>query len=116
VLPEDFVTSSKTNSLIKMLTAECVKCKTKFNVINEYAMYIHHKLVCTEILLTPSLYTVNNSISEIFNLTASSDIPRIVEDATLHVLKQKMEKSGGKSISFKSGGPRVKFLILILII
>ncbi|XP_065675300.1 uncharacterized protein LOC136091551 [Hydra vulgaris] len=123
VLPEDFVTSNKTNSLIQMLTVQCIICKTKFNVVKEYDVYLHHKLACNKKSLTqpvsillssplsssslsPSSYTFNNSISEIFNLTASSHIPRIVEDATLHILKQKMKQSGGKSISFKSGGPR----------
>ena len=124
LIPEDLVSSNKTNSLIKMLTVECVLCKAKFNVIKEYDIYIHHKLICNEESVTkslflssplplpslsPSFYTFNNSISEIFNLTANSNIPRVVEDAALHVLKQKMEKSGGKSISFKSGGPRVNF-------
>jgi hypothetical protein len=108
LIPEDLVSSNKTNSLIKMLTVECVLCKAKFNLIKEYDVYIHHKLICNEDSVTkslflssplslprlsPSLYTFNNSISEIFNLTANSNIPRIVEDATLHVLKQKMEKS-----------------------
>ncbi|XP_047134470.2 V(D)J recombination-activating protein 1 [Hydra vulgaris] len=121
LIPEDLVASNKTNSLIKMLSVECILCKEKFNVIKEYDVYIHHKLICngksvTKSLflslplslpsLSPTLYTFNNSISEIFNLTANSNIPRVVEDAALHVLKQKMEKSGGKSISFKSGGPR----------
>ena len=42
-----------------------------------------------------------------FKLTKDSDIPLEVEVATLHIIKQKMEKSEGKSIQFKSGGLRV---------
>ena len=42
-----------------------------------------------------------------FKLTKDSDIPLEVEEAKLHIIKQKMEKSGGKSIQFKGGGPRV---------
>ena len=43
-----------------------------------------------------------------------SDIPRIVEDAALHVLRQKVAKDGGKVIEFKSGGPRVSNIFKIL--
>ena len=63
-----------------------------------------------------SSYLFNNKISNIFNLTVDNDIPRIVEDATLHVLRQKMAKDGGKVIEFKSGGPRVSNIFKILAI
>ncbi|XP_065641217.1 uncharacterized protein LOC124812048 isoform X1 [Hydra vulgaris] len=134
ILPEDLVTSVKTNSLLNMFTVECI-CKKKFNVMKEYDLYTNHKSVCIDKsivqaapLLSPSIssfasnlassssftvstssstsYLFNNNISEIFNLTVDNDIPRIVEDAALHVLKQKMAKDGGQVVEFKSGGSR----------
>ena len=56
----------------------------------------------------------NNNISNIFNLTVDNDIPRKVKDATLHVLRQKMAKDGGKVIEFKNGGPRESNIFKIL--
>ncbi|XP_065663349.1 uncharacterized protein LOC136085802 isoform X2 [Hydra vulgaris] len=134
ILPTDLVTSVKTNSLLNILTIECI-CKKKFNVMKEYDLYTNHKSICidksiaqTASLLSPSIslftsnlasssFTVtsstsslstllNNNISEIFNLTVDDNIPRIVEDAALHVLKQKMAKDGKQVVEFKSGGPR----------
>ncbi|XP_047122567.1 uncharacterized protein LOC124806044 [Hydra vulgaris] len=117
-----------------MLTVECI-CKKKYNVIKEYDLYTNYKSVCIDKsivqaapLLSPSIssfasnlassssftvstssstsYLFNNNISEIFNLTVDNDIPRIVEDAALHVLKQKMAKDSGQVVEFKSGGSR----------
>lgn len=46
------------------------------------------------------------SLSDIFTITDESGIPREMEDAALHIIKQKMVKSNllNKSIEFKSGG------------
>ena len=49
------------------------------------------------------------TISDIFELSESSEMPRIVEDATVHVMKCKMAKSKSKTVQFPSGGPRVRF-------
>ena len=46
----------------------------------------------------------NKSLTEIFKLTDDSEIPRDIEDATLHVIKKKIAKSNNNSIEFKSGG------------
>ncbi|XP_047127619.1 V(D)J recombination-activating protein 1 [Hydra vulgaris] len=49
LIPEDLVASNKTNSLIKMLSVECILCKAKFNVIKEY-----------DVLYIISLYAMEN--------------------------------------------------------
>ena len=50
----------------------------------------------------------NKSLTEIFNLTDDSEIPRDIEDATLHVIKKKIAKSNDNSIEFKCGDPCVR--------
>ena len=47
----------------------------------------------------------NTSLTEIFYMTDNSEIPRDIEDATLHVIKKKIANSSNNSIEFKSDGP-----------
>ena len=110
---DDMVTSKKTNSLLQMLTLVCNLCKQKFNALKEYEIFKTHKSLChNELLLSTSLLTSSSnskkSINDIFEINKDSDIPQELEEAALHIIiKQKMAKSGQKTIEFKSGGPRV---------
>ncbi|XP_065667077.1 uncharacterized protein LOC136087630 isoform X2 [Hydra vulgaris] len=108
---DDMVTSKKTNSLLQMLTLVCNLCKQKFNALKEYEIFKTHKSLChNELLLSTSLLTSSSnskkSINDIFEINKDSDIPQELEEAALHIIKQKMAKSGQKTIEFKSGGPR----------
>ncbi|XP_065665062.1 uncharacterized protein LOC105850185 isoform X2 [Hydra vulgaris] len=54
-------------------------------------------------------HLLNNSstiVDDLFKVDKSSHIPRNIEDAVLHVIKQKMENSKTTTIEFLSGGPR----------
>lgn len=52
------------------------------------------------------------TVRDIFAMNEDSEIPRVLEDATLHIIKTKMAKSNlpNNSIEFKTGGPRVRTL------
>ena len=55
---------------------------------------------CSLGISSPSSLLVTN----IFNIS-KNDIPKLMEDATLHVLKKKMKLNPGNSlIEFKTGG------------
>ena len=63
--------------------------------------------------MSPSMTTSEITLSDIFSLTASDEIPRNIEDAALHVIRHKIKNSSNpnKSIEFKSGRPRVRVYI-----
>ena len=94
--------SHQLKKLLDLLKLACINCKKKF-LISDYSSYSTHTSSCkTE-------DTSSMSVSEIFSLT--SEIPRAVEDATLHIIKTKLSKSNDNSIEFKSGGPWVRIYI-----
>ena len=104
--------ATNSQKLIDSLLIACPKCGKKFP-INQYTNYHQHISTCEKLWSSNS--SISNSsnssytINDIFNLTTQSDIPREVEDAALHVLKNKMANSHlpNKTVEFKSGGPRV---------
>ncbi|XP_065652979.1 uncharacterized protein LOC124812446 isoform X1 [Hydra vulgaris] len=51
-------------------------------------------------------FSSKTNISDVFMLTKDSVIPRIVEDAALHTIKQMMAKNDDNIVTFRSGGPR----------
>ena len=53
------------------------------------------------------------SVTDIFDLTEEYKMPRLVEDAALHVIRAKilMSTSSNKSIEFKTEGLRVSAII-----
>ena len=89
--------SHQLQKLLELLKFSCRNCKKKF-AISDYSSYTLHTSSCKN-------ENTSMSVSEIFSLT--SEIPRDVEDATLHVIKTKLSKSKDNSIEFKSGGPWV---------
>ena len=109
--------SSNTQKLLLLLQLNCKKCDKIFNAFSEYDLYKAHLEKCVSI--SSSINTSNSSstgsknssmtISDVFELSKDDDIPRELEDAALHVIKNKMAKSKlpNKTIEFKSGGPWV---------
>ena len=50
---------------------------------------------------------LDTTLADVFLLKENDAIPRIVEDAALHVIKQKLVNSESNSFAFPSGGQRV---------
>ena len=50
---------------------------------------------------------VDTTLADVILLKENDAIPRIVEDAALHVIKQKLVNSESNSFGFPPGGPRV---------
>ncbi|XP_047136184.1 uncharacterized protein LOC124813329 isoform X3 [Hydra vulgaris] len=106
VFYDDLFTSKQTDSLLRMLTIVCSFCNSKFNLLKEYELYKSHKGICLKEASVPQSFAASISVNDVFKINENSDIPYEVEKAALHVIKQKMAKFGGKSVEFKSGGPR----------
>ena len=49
------------------------------------------------------------TLQQVLALTPTKNISRDIEDAALHVVKQKMAKAKSNTVEFKSGGPRVSY-------
>ena len=97
--------SQHQKKLLDLLKVSCNLRSKKFRINSDYELYIQHKSKCCE----NPMDQPNKSLTEIFKLTDDSEIPRDIEDATLHVIKKKIAKSNNNSIEFKSGGPWVRF-------
>ena len=84
----------------------CKTCNTKYSAITEYNIYLIHEKECS---LSTAEQSQSMSVADIFYLTEECKIPRLVEDAVLHVIRTKMSMSSlpNKSIEFKTEGPRV---------
>nr|XP_047123398.1 uncharacterized protein LOC124806476 isoform X2 [Hydra vulgaris] len=86
------------------------KCKLNYAVKDNELKKLHEENCMGEKLLqtfckkTPS--GLDTTLSDIFLLKGNDVIPRIVEDAALHVIKQKQINSESNFFSFPSGGPR----------
>ena len=82
------------------------------NMLVELASQTNKQDHCSEIM-SPSMTPSEITLSDIFSLTPSDEIPRDIEDAALHVIRHKIKNSNNpnKSIEFKSGGPRVRVYI-----
>ncbi|XP_047130965.1 V(D)J recombination-activating protein 1-like [Hydra vulgaris] len=106
VFYDDLFTSKQTDSLLRMLTIVCSFCNSKFNLLKEYELYKSHKGICLKEASVPQSFAASISVNDVFKINENSDIPYEVKKAALHVIKQKMAKFGGKSVEFKSGGPR----------
>ena len=84
----------------------CKTCNTKYSPITEYNIYFIHE---KEGSLSTTEQSQSMSVPDIFDLTQECTIPRLVEDAALHVIRIKMSMSTlpNKSTEFKTEGPRV---------
>ena len=45
-------------------------------------------------------------LKDVFDLDETSEIPRVAQDACLHIIKTKMKKDDSTSCKFKSGDPK----------
>ena len=92
--------------MINILILSCKTCNTKYSPIAEYNIYLIHEKECS--LLTAE-QSQSMTVTDIFDLTEECKIPRLVEDAALHVIRTKLSMSSlpNKSIEFKTGRPRV---------
>ena len=103
--------SSNTQKLLSLLQLNCNKCGKIFNAFTEYDHYKAHLESCDKSINTSGSSKNNSSmtLSDVFDLSKDDNIPRVVEDVALHVIKNKMAKSmlPNKAIEFKSGGPWV---------
>ena len=93
--------SQHQKKLLDLLKVSCNTGSKKVSINSDYELYIQHKIKCCG----NSVDQPNTSLTEIFLPTDNSEIPRDIEDATLHVIKKKIAKSNNNSIEFKSGGP-----------
>ena len=93
--------SQHQKKLLDLLKVSCNIGSKKVSINSDYELYIQHKIKCCG----NSVDQPNTSLTEIFHLTDNSEIPRDVEDATLHAIKKKIAKSNNNSNEFKSGCP-----------
>ena len=100
ILKADISPSSDLQTLLSLLKIQCKTCNIKFLISTHYNHYTKHMQNCSLDISSPSSLLVTN----IFNIS-KNDIPKSMEDATLHVLKKKMKLNPGNSlIEFKTGG------------
>lgn len=108
--------------LLDVLVLQCYQCNAQFNAINDYKSFnnhihqFHNNSNSYNNLSNSANSSSSLNLSAIFDLSPSKEIPREVEEATLHVIRNKMAQSNlpNKSIVFKSGGPRVSSFILLV--
>ena len=102
--------STHTDNMIKILMLSCKTCSTKYSPITEYNLYLLHEKECS---LSAAEQSQSMSATDIFNLTEECKIPRLVEDAAIHVIRTKMSMTSlpNKSIEFKTGRSRVSAIL-----
>ena len=98
-----FVYSNSSIELIKRIRLKCTKNCGKTFLINEIDEKNKHDKKC----FGGSSSTNKTPLSTVFEINKDNEIPKIVEDAAVHVIKTKLAKSGSKQISFNTGGSRV---------
>lgn len=94
--------STNVTAMLRCLQIECIdKCGKTFSVadIEKIPSYCNELKKATS---TPAM-----KVNDILLMDDVSKIPREVEDAALHVIKQKLASSNSGVAEFKSGGPRV---------
>ena len=100
ILKPDISPSSDLQTLLPLLKIQCNTCSKKFLVSTHYNHYTKQIQNCSLDISPPSSLLA----TDIFN-KSDNDIPRSVEDATLHVLEKKMKLNPENSlIEFKTGG------------
>ena len=94
---EGLIIFNHVNKMFALLVIQCSKCKQGYNIY-KYAELQEHEAHCV-------LPTSQFLLKDVFDLDESSEIPRLAQDACLHILKTKMKKGDSTSSKFKSGGP-----------
>ena len=108
ILKADIIPSSDLQTLLSLLKIQCNICSKKFLISTHYNDYTKHMQNCSLDISPPSSLLV----TDIFNIS-KNDIPRSVEDATLHILKKKMKLNPGNSLTeFKTGGRVCMFVTM----
>ncbi|XP_065683267.1 uncharacterized protein LOC136096060 [Hydra vulgaris] len=87
------------------------KCELKFAVKDNDLIKLHEEICIGEQLLPTMICKkihdgLETTLADVFLLKENDAIPRIVEDAALHVIKQKLVTSESNLFAFPSGGPR----------
>ena len=100
----DLIPSKQIYNLLDCLAMECIKNCGKTFKIKDHTKE-QHELQCST--KNQETYVSNTTLQDIFSIDAESDISRDMEDAALHIIRQKMAKTASTTIEFKSGGPRV---------
>ena len=92
--------------MVKTLMLSCKTWNTKHSPITEYSIYLIQE---KEYSLSTTEQSQSLSVADIFDLNEECKIPRLVEDATLHVSRTKISISSlpNKSIEVKTKGARV---------
>uniref|UniRef100_A0A7M5V1Q3 Uncharacterized protein n=1 Tax=Clytia hemisphaerica TaxID=252671 RepID=A0A7M5V1Q3_9CNID len=85
--PQNVHVSLALQHSLKSTKVPCTKCQTPFALLE----ILNHESKCQSVI----------KISDVFELKC---FPRHVDDAALHVIKQKMDSD--KTVKFASGGPR----------
>ena len=106
----DLSYSTNVDKLLKLLMLSCQKCHKKFNPITELLPFSNHEKECS---FSMSDNSSKMSVSDVFNLSEESELPRLVEDVALHVIRTKMSNSKlpNNAIAFKTDG-RVSLFFL----
>ena len=103
----DLLPSKQIYNLLDCLVMECIKnCGKTFKIKDNTKE--QHELQCTK---TQKSYSANTTLLDIFSLDEESHISRDMEDAALHIIRQKMAKTASTTVEFKSGGPRVSLYL-----
>ena len=90
--------------MVKTLMLSCKTWNTKHSPITEYSIYLIQE---KEYSLSTTEQSQSLSVADIFDLNEECKIPRLVEDATLHVSRTKISSLPNKSIEFKTEGTGV---------
>ena len=104
---QGLIIPSYLNNLIKLLIMGCATCKKEFDIFH-YMDLQEHEADCH----SSSLPTSEYCLKDVFLLNENSEIPRIAEDAALHIIKAKLKKDQSTTSRFKSGGPRPNIISL----
>ena len=81
---ECLIVRSHMVNLIKLLTVNCCTCRKGFTIYN-YGGLCEHEMNCQIPAPPPTEYL----LKDVFSLDENSEIPRLAEDAALHIIKAK---------------------------
>ena len=98
---ECLIVPSHIVNLIKLLTVNCCTCRKGFTIYN-YGELCEHEMNCQIPAPPPTEYL----LKDVFSLDENSEIPRLAEDAALHIIKAKLKKEQSTTCRFPSGGSR----------
>ena len=113
ILLNTILNSVNVIQMIDHILIGCNKeCKLKYTVKQNELKKLHEENCIGDKLLQTQICKktrngLDTTLADVFLLKENDAIPRVVEDAALHVIKQKLVNSESNSFAFPSGGPRV---------